>query len=86
MPARDHPYDSARLVADGEPELENDSQSQMLQSEPSHSVANHSVVHPIESISLLHFDLQSPNVANEHGLFHHHECEWNNELVRFQMF
>jgi hypothetical protein len=63
-----------------------DSQSQMLQSDSSHSVENHSVVHPIESISRLRFDLPPPNVADEHRLFHHRTRGWNNVLVQFEMF
>jgi hypothetical protein len=42
-------------------------------------------IHP-ESISFLPRDLQSPNVADEDYLLHQRECEWNNELVQFQMF
>jgi hypothetical protein len=90
MQENDHSDDSVRFVEDEEFEFEFDldSQSQMLQFDTDHSIVNHSAVHPIQSISrlLLHFDLQSPNVADEHRLFHHRECGWNNVLVQCEMF
>jgi hypothetical protein len=88
MQALDCCDDSVRFVEDGEFEfeIEIDSKSQMLQFDSAHSVQNYFVVHPIKSISLLHFDLQSPNVADENCLLHQRECGWKNELVQFVMF
>jgi hypothetical protein len=63
-----------------------ESQSQMWRVGATHSVTNHSVVRPIESVSLLDFHLQSPNVADEYGLLPVRMSESNNPFVRFEVF